>query len=88
MKKRIFDSTEQANRRVVFRLMYEIGLIANEDTTAQKMLKINSWIATKTSIKEKGLNELDIKELTILINQLRAVKRRYLEQETNQANLN
>jgi hypothetical protein len=88
MKKRVFNSVEQDSRRIVFRIMYEIGLIDNTLTTSDKMVKINSWIAMKTNFKEKGLNDLSINELKTLINKHQAVKRRYLEQQSAQAGLN
>lgn len=78
----------QNERREVFKLMYDCGLIFSSDTTANKLIVINNWIEKKTAFKNKRLNDLNLDEISTLITQLRAVRRRYYEYQQKNAQLN
>ncbi len=77
----------QTQRRNVFKLMYDIGLIDGRMTTRKKMAVINAWVENKTAFKT-DLNNLSYEQLTKLIKQLQAVRRRYNERTEFQAKYN
>lgn len=78
---------KQNLRRNVFKLMYDIGLINANMTTAEKTAFINNWIANKLKLNQE-LNALSTDGLTRLINQLQAVRRNYMSQQQKQAMYN
>jgi len=85
--KKDFNTIEQQLRRKVFKLFYDIGFFATQDSTAHKLSQINAWILKKLNL-EKTLNELDETELNKLIKQLHATRRIYEESIRNTAQWN
>lgn len=81
------NELKQRFRRSVFVLMYEIGLINSQMTTGEKVREINAFIQRKTKFN-KHLNSLTVEELTTLLNQLQAIRRRYQEADGFNAKLN
>jgi hypothetical protein len=77
----------QQMRRDVFKIMYDCGLLNGNMSTIEKMDIINAWIENKMNLK-KDLNALEIDELTKLIKQLQAVRRKYVESKAKQAMFN
>ncbi|MCF8337893.1 MAG: hypothetical protein K9I74_07910 [Bacteroidales bacterium] len=81
------NELKQRFRRSVFVLMYEIGLINSQMTSGEKVREINAFIQRKTKF-QKHLNSFTVDELTTLLNQLQAIRRRYQEADGFNAKLN
>jgi hypothetical protein len=81
------ESTLNGMRRMIFRLMYDSGLLEPTLPNPEKVGVINRFLSTRSNIN-KTLNELNIDELTRVINQLQAVRRNYAEMEKKKAVLN
>ena len=77
----------QKQRRNIFKLMYDCGLIDGNMNSEQKVSVINKWIKNKQNT-DKTLNELSFDELLKLIKQLQAVRRRYNEKTEFKAQYN
>lgn len=86
-RQRMANDIKQRRRREVFKLSYDIGFINNRMTTAEKLNKINGFIAHRAK-SVKHLNELSEAELDKLIKQLRAVRRNYTDEYERMAHLN
>ncbi|MEA2041161.1 MAG: hypothetical protein U9N85_01225 [Bacteroidota bacterium] len=86
-KERKHNDFSQKLRRNVLKLCYDVGFIYPTMNTTEKITIINAFIRQKTKYK-KEFNQLSIKELQQLINQLRAVRRNYEDSITRQARLN
>jgi len=84
---RKFNTIGQVERRKVFKIMYDIGFINNEDTGERKVYVINAWIKKKLNL-DKGLNDLSVDELNKMIKQLHTVRRNYKEKENKEAKWN
>ena len=82
-----YNSLEQAKRRQVFSLFFDLGYIDVGMINARKMKVINGWICNKMNI-EKKLNDLTAVELDRLIRQIQAVKRISAEKINKNINLN
>lgn len=84
---RQYNGIEQQLRREIFKLMYDIGFIHNNETNTRKLYVINAWIKKKMKL-QKDLNALSVDELNKMIKQLRTVRRRYNEKAQFQAKYN
>lgn len=85
-KRQIADML-QKQRRNIFKLMYDVGLINNTMKSYEKVNVINNWISKKTKLN-KELNSLNYDELISLKKQLQAVRRNYNEAQVKQAKYN
>lgn len=74
--KKQISGTEQKLRREVFKLFYDLGWISVDMTTPEKLAVINNWIIQRTKFGKNDLNQLLVRELELLIKQIRAVRRR------------
>ena len=85
--KRQYNGIEQDLRRKVFKLMYDVGFINNQETNTRKLFVINAWIKKKMNV-EIEFNKLSVDQLNKMIKQLQAVRRIYNEKAKFQAKYN
>jgi len=77
----------QIQRRNIFKLFYDCGMISTEMTTQMKLEVINGYLARKSK-SGKTLNELTYDQLILFNKQLQSMRRNYQEKQNKQANWN